>query len=63
MYSYSTNKIQDGKNEVMHEHRPIPMKLAIEAIKSICKISYHYNNKNISGNGFYMKYTDSLRLL
>ena len=47
----------------MHEHRPIPMKLAIEAIKSICKISYHYNNKNISGNGFYMKYSDSLRLL
>ena len=51
------------KNEAMNGHPPIPMKLSIEAMKSICKISYHYNNKRIFGTGFFMKYSDSLKLL
>ena len=33
------------KNELMNEHPPIPIKLSIKAMKSICKISYLYNNK------------------
>ena len=51
------------KDESMNGHPPIPMKLSIEAMKSICKISYHYNNKRIFGTGFFMKYSDSLKLL
>ena len=57
------SRIQKGKNEAMLGHPPIPMKLAIEAMKSICKISYHSNNGIISGTGFFMKYSDSLKLL
>jgi len=32
-------------------------------MKSICKISYYYNNKPNFGTGFFMKFSDSLKLL
>ena len=51
------------KNEAMKGHPPIPMKLSIEAMKSICKISYNYNNEQYFGTGFFMEYSDSLKLL
>ena len=47
----------------MHWHPPIPKILYIEAMKSIFKISYHYNNKTTFVTGFFMKYSDSLKLL
>ena len=55
--------IQNRKNEAMHGHPPIPTKSIIEAMKSICKISYYYDNKTTFGTGFFMKYSDSLKLL
>ena len=55
--------IQNRKNEAMHGHPPIPTKSIIEAMKSICKISYYYGNKTTFGTGFFMKYSDSLKLL
>ena len=57
------NNLNDRKNESMNGHRPIPLKLAFEAMKSICKISYQYNNKPCFGTGFFMNYSDSLKLL
>ena len=39
------------------------MKSAEKAKLSICKISYHYNNKTTLGTGFFMKYSDTLKLL
>ena len=55
--------IQNRKNEAMNGHPPIPIKYTIEAMKSISKISYYYNNKTIFGTGFFMEYSDSLKLL
>ena len=55
--------IQNTKNEAMHGHPPIPTKSIIEAMKSICKISYYYDNKPTCGTGFFMKYSASLKLL
>ena len=44
-------------------HLGVPMKLANKAMKSICKISYDYDNKQRFGNGFFLKLSDSLKLL
>ena len=33
------------KPESLNDHRPIPIKFTDKAKKSICKISYYYNNK------------------
>ena len=55
--------IQNRKNEAMNGHPPIPVKYTTEAMKSICKISYYYDNKKTFGTGFFMKYSDSLKLL
>ena len=55
--------IQNRKNEAMNGHPPIPVKYTIEAMKSICKISYYYNNMKTFGTGFFMDYSDSLKLL
>ena len=50
--------------ESLNENPPIPLKLSNKVMKSICKISYHYhNNKTIFGTGFFMKYSDLLKLL
>ena len=51
------------KNESMNGHPPIPIKLSVKAEKSICKISYLYNKEAYFGTGFFMKYSDSLKLL
>ena len=58
----SINQTQ-RKPESLNDHRPIPMKLANKAMTSICKISYYYNNKPNFGTGFFMKFSDSLKLL
>ena len=55
--------IKNRENIAMNEHPPIPMKLCVQAMKSICKISYFYNNEPRIGIGFFMKYSDSLKLL
>lgn len=39
------------------------MKLAMKAMQSICKISYNYDGGNGFGTGFFMKFSDSLKLL
>ena len=57
----SMNK--NRENQTLHGHPPIPLNLALEAMKSICKISYRYNNQKTLGTGFFMKYSDTLKLL
>ena len=58
------NKNNQNKiNQASNGHPPISMKLANEAMKSICKISYLYNNKTTFGTGFFLKHSDSLKLL
>ena len=59
----NNSMIQNKKNESKNGHPPIPVKFTIEAMQSICKISYHYNNKIRFGTGFFMKYSDNLKLL
>ena len=59
----NNSMIKNRKNEAMHGHPPIPIKYSIEVMKSICKISYDYKNKETFGTGFFMKYSDSLKLL
>ena len=59
----NNSMIKNRKNEAMHGHPPIPIKYSIEVMKSICKISYYYKNKETFGTGFFMKYSDSLKLL
>ena len=55
--------IKNRENQALHGHPPIPLNLALEAMKSICKISYRYNNQKTLGTGFFMKYSDTLKLL
>ena len=57
------NNIQNRKDEAMNGHPPIPIKLTIETMKSICKITYNYNNTTKFGTGFFLNYSDSLKLL
>ena len=59
----NNSMIQNSRNKSKNGHPPIPMKLSIEAMQSICKISYHYNNETTFGTGFFMKYSDTLKLL
>ena len=54
---------KERKNEVLNDHPPIPMKLSNNAMKSICKISFNYKNKSYFGTGFFMKFSDCLKLL
>ena len=51
------------ENEILNGHLAIPLKLVKKAEKSICKISYNYNNEPNFGTGFFMKFSDSLKLL
>ena len=57
------NELTNKNNIVLNGHPPVPLKLMMNAMKSICKISYHYDNKQIFGNGFFLKFSDSLKLL
>ena len=54
---------KERKDEALHGHPPIPLNITKEAVKSICKISYRYNNIITLGTGFFMKYSDNLKLL
>ena len=63
LYNKSSIIQREGKDEALNDHRPIPMKLADKAKLAICKISYRYNNKKTLGTGFFMKYSDTLKLL
>ena len=52
------------ENEVLcGGHLGVPTKLMMNAMKSICKISYDHDNKQKFGNGFFLKFSDSLKLL
>ena len=53
----------ERKNEALNDHPPIPVKLSNQAMQSICKISYKYYSKPTFGTGFFMKFSDNLKLL
>ena len=51
------------ENEVLcGGHLRVPIKLANKVMKSTCKISYDYDNKQRFGNGFFLKFSDSLKI-
>ena len=50
-------------NELFTGHKPIPMEIAIKAMKSICKIRIKTNEGIKYGTGFFLKISDSLKYL
>ena len=62
------NKIQNlnekEKQELFTGHKPIPVKIVNEVLKSICKIKITFkNNKNYFGTGFFMNINNSMKYL
>ena len=56
-----TNKLKtESKNEKESEvytgHKPIPMKIAIKVLESICKITVETKNGKLYGTGFFMNH-------
>ena len=49
--------------EILNGHPAVPVILTIKAMQSICKITYNYDNEEKFGTGFFMKFSDSLKLL
>ena len=53
-----------AKSELFTGHKPVPMKVANEALKSICKIKIQKGeNETIYGTGFFMNISNSLKYL
>ena len=50
-------------DEVIIGSKPVPLKIAIKIMKSICKITIKMNKKIAHGTGFFMKYSDKLNCL
>ena len=53
----------DMKDEVLTGHKPIPMKIAIKVMKSICKIIIMKEKGKNYGTGFFMRISDSFKCL
>ena len=59
-----SNRIQTNKkDEVKTGNKLVSIDLIVKAQKSICKITFYFNNKRYLGTGFFMKVTDSLKFL
>ena len=52
-----------GELEVLNDHKPVPLNIAIEVMKAICKITIETKNGKSYGTGFFMNYSDSLKCL
>ena len=62
------NELKTGtKNEKESEaytgHKPIPMKIAIKVLESICKITVNTKKGILYGTGFFMNCSDKLKCL
>ena len=49
--------------EVLNEHKPVPLNIAIKVMKAICKIIIETKERKKYGTGFFMNYSDSLKCL
>ena len=49
--------------EIILGHKPIPIKIINKVIKSMCKITIKSERGNNYGNGFFLNYSDELKLL
>ena len=49
--------------EVLNEHKPVPLNIAFEVMKAICKITIKTIKGKLYGTGFFMNYSDSLKCL
>ena len=49
--------------EIILGHKPIPIKIINKVIKSMCKITIKSERGNNFGNGFFLNYSDELKLL
>ena len=49
--------------EVLNEHKPVPLNIAIKVMKAICKIKIETKKGILYGTGFFMNYSDSLKCL
>ena len=49
--------------EIILGHKPIPIKIINKVIKSMCKITIKSEKENNFGNGFFLNYSDKLKLL
>ena len=49
--------------EVLNDHKPVPLNIAIEVMKAICKITIKTIKGKLYGTGFFMNYSDSLKCL
>ena len=64
--NYNKKHLNPGdirRNEAKIGPPPIPINSVDKTKKSICKISYYFNNATTFGTGFFLKYSDSLKLL
>ena len=55
--------VNKKNKELFAGHKPIPMNIANQVLKSICKITIKKKNVNIYGTGFFMNISDSLQYL
>ena len=60
---YKKEKRNDEKNEVIKQHIAVPIKVAIQATKAVCKIRTKTNGAITYGTGFFVKYSDSKKFL
>ena len=56
------SKIEE-KDEVITRYKPIPLEILNKILKSICKINIKSEKGNNFGTGFFLNYSDSLKLL
>ena len=57
------NSKSNRELEVLNEHKPVPLNIAIKVMKAICKIIIETKKGTLYGTGFFMNYSDSLKCL
>ena len=61
--TYKDQKENLRKPELLIGHNPIPLKIALKAFKSICKITLNTKKETIFGTGFFMNINNSKKYL
>ena len=53
----------DGKEEAITGHKPIPVKIVDKVTKAVCKIRIETNRGITQGTGFFLNYSNSKKYL
>ena len=53
----------DGQNEVIIGHKPIPVKIVNKVTKAVCKINIEAKGEISHGTGFFLNYSNSKKYL